>query len=133
LAELVAEIAPLADGVRVECDVDPALSVQGDRQQLGRLLLNLARNAAQAGANRVVVGYEGDRLTVTDDGPGVPVEIAARIFDAFYTTREKGTGLGLALCRKLAAAHGAVLSLDNPGARGARFSVSPMPRVPPAG
>ncbi|MCK6571877.1 HAMP domain-containing histidine kinase [Myxococcota bacterium] len=131
LAALVAEIAPLAAGLRIETTVPADVVVQGDRQQLGRLVLNLARNAAQAGAGRVVVGFEGDRLTVTDDGPGVPSEAADRIFDAFYTTREKGTGLGLALCRKLAAAHGAVLRLENPGAPGACFSVGPLPRVTP--
>jgi len=129
LAELVAEIAPLAAGLRIETEIPMDVVVQGDRQQLGRLVLNLARNAAQAGAGRAVVAYEGDRLTVTDDGPGIPGDVAERIFDAFYTTREKGTGLGLALCRKLAAAHGAVLRLENPGAPGACFSVGPLPRV----
>lgn len=130
LAALVAEIAPLADGIRVESTIAPDVAILGDRQQLGRLVLNLVRNAAQAGAGRVDVAFGGGRLTVTDDGPGVPVEAAARIFDAFYTTREKGTGLGLALCRKLAAAHGAALRLDNPGEPGARFSVGPLAPAP---
>jgi signal transduction histidine kinase len=67
---------------------------------------------------------------LTDDGPGIPADVADRIFEAFYTTREKGTGLGLALCRKLASAHGAVLRLENPGEPGARFGIGPF--EPPA-
>lgn len=126
LADLLAETAMLADGLRLDSRVAPETVVQGDRQQLGRLLLNLLRNARQAGASQVEVTFEGGSLRLRDDGPGIPAEVAERIFDAFYTTREKGTGLGLALCRKIAAAHGAVLRLDNPGEPGACFVIGPF-------
>lgn len=126
LAELVVETSMLVDALHVECRVGPDVRVQGDRQQLGRLLLNLMRNARQAGATKLEVAYSSGHVFLTDDGPGIPAEVAERIFEAFYTTREKGTGLGLALCRKLAAAHGAVLRLENPGEPGARFAIGPF-------
>ncbi|MCA9537276.1 MAG: HAMP domain-containing histidine kinase [Myxococcales bacterium] len=121
LAELADEVAGLT-GVPVLCAADGAM--QCDRAQMRRLVLNLARNAAQAGASRVTLSAAGEGFVVADDGPGVPTEVAERMFDAFYTTREKGTGLGLALSRKIAEAHGGRLRLQNPGAPGARFAVS---------
>ncbi len=128
LAELLAETALLVDPVRIDSRVTPDVTVLGDRQQLGRLLLNLIRNAGQAGAACVEVHFDLGVpglgcLRLVDDGPGVPAEAAKRIFEAFFTTREKGTGLGLALCRKIAAAHGATLRLENPGEPGARFAI----------
>ena len=129
LAELVLETSRLADGLRLECHIPPDLEVLGDRASLGRLILNLLGNARQAGARRVEVAFSNGTLTLEDDGPGIPPDVAARIFEAFYTTREKGTGLGLALCRKLATAHGAVLRLENPGERGARFALGPLALV----
>ncbi len=95
-----------------------------DPLQMRRVLLNLIHNAAQAGATQVEILPAEGGFEVRDDGPGVPVEAAERIFDAFFTSREKGTGLGLALCRKIAHAHGGTLELMNPGAPGARFRVT---------
>lgn len=119
LAEILFEVAMLA-GIDAACDPQDAV-VAADRDQLRRLLLNLLRNARQAGATRVDVRVEGDAVVIRDDGPGIPAETADRIFDAFFTTREKGTGLGLALCRRIALAHGGALALENPGEAGARF------------
>jgi len=51
------------------------------------------------------------RIEVQDAGPGVPPELREKIFEPFYTTREKGTGLGLALAKKIAAAHRGQLTL----------------------
>lgn len=62
----------------------------------------------------------GLAITVEDEGPGIPPEDAERIFDALFTTKSKGTGLGLALGRRVAAAHGGLLVFERP-ARGARF------------
>jgi signal transduction histidine kinase len=65
---------------------------------------------------------EGARVVidVADDGPGVPSSIAARIFEPLVTARPGGTGLGLALARRIAAAHGGSIALV-PGAGGATF------------
>lgn len=122
LAELCVEVAGLAE-LAIEGPPGDAPPVRADREQLRRLLLNLARNAAQAGASRLTVERTADGLSVADDGPGLPPEVAERAFEAFFTTREKGTGLGLALCRKIAEAHGGRIALvDSP--RGARFEVT---------
>ncbi len=122
LAGLAAEVAALVE-VEVEVEGPPEAEVSADAEQLRRLLLNLARNAAQAGATRVRLVPNADGFDVVDDGPGMTAEVAAQAFDAFFTTREKGTGLGLALCRKIAEAHGGRLTLENPGEPGARVRV----------
>jgi signal transduction histidine kinase len=122
LTELAFELSMLVDA-DVMTDGLADRTLQADRDQLRRLLLNLMRNAAQAGATGITVRWREDGLEIEDDGPGVPAEKAETIFDAFYTTREKGTGLGLALCRKIAEAHGGRLDLANPGEPGARFVV----------
>lgn len=154
LIELAMEVQGLVS-IRVDCDLPtPGCAVVADRARLRRLLLNLVSNAAQAGATAVtlkvdhlpelaILGLSGVRgpgavITVRDDGPGIPEAAAARIFDAFYTTREKGTGLGLALCQRIAEEHGGRLTLLNPGAPGAQLQIAlpeagPSLRAPMAG
>src|SRR5206468_1727040 len=67
---------------------------------------------------------EGDvsTLQVRDDGPGVPGQLRERVFEALFTTRAKGSGLGLALCRRIAEAHGGTVTLE-PSERGALFKI----------
>lgn len=91
----------------------------------GRRVLTL-RTAHQVDERRVTI-------TVADNGAGVSDEIRARIFEPLYTTKPpgKGTGLGLALCRRIAEAHGGEIELAAPSARGAKFVVS-IPEIDPA-
>jgi signal transduction histidine kinase len=104
-----------------------------DAEQMRQVLWNLVRNGVQAsgaGSTVTVRVRAKDRrveLTVEDEGPGIPAEAAARIFDAFYTTRSQGTGIGLAVVRRILDDHasvGATLRLlpENEG-RGAIFEV----------
>ena len=97
------------------------LRVRADAGQLRRALLNLTRNAAaatrtgrvQITARRVETGV---RIEVSDDGPGVPPALREQIFTPFFTTREKGTGLGLAFVREIVRAHGGEVDVrDAPG------------------
>jgi signal transduction histidine kinase len=68
------------------------------------------------------------RLSVVDNGPGIPPEHLERVFDPFFTTKENGTGLGLAICRELVSqAHGTI-SVSNGVGGGARFVVA-VPRA----
>jgi len=106
---------------------DIALTVDPD--QIARVLSNLFINAGQAMAGRGRVVVEGERvgeattLRVRDDGPGVPTDVRHRIFEALFTTKSKGTGLGLALCRRIVEAHGGTVSLE-PSESGASFLIT---------
>lgn len=96
-----------------------------DREHLRQIVWNLLRNAlrhapAAPAAVRIAARTFGDKveLSITDNGPGVPAAIQGQLFEPFFTTDSKGTGLGLYLARELAAANGALLEYvnDMPGA-----------------
>ncbi|MFN0299733.1 MAG: sensor histidine kinase [Burkholderiales bacterium] len=114
-----------AAAIPIQCD--PSLVVSFDRVHLSQILWNLLRNAwrhAASGARGIVItaNASGDRaeLHVTDDGVGVPEAVRAQLFEPFFTTESKGTGLGLYISRELAAANGARLDYL-PGNTGAHF------------
>ncbi|MFT4252208.1 MAG: ATP-binding protein [Caulobacter sp.] len=122
--------------LRVQAPADlPA--VEGDRVQLQQVLVNLMVNAVQAMAegdegegrgDRVLTvrgAAEGDAvvLTVADTGPGVPPERLPRLFNAFYTTKSAGMGMGLSICKTIAEAHGGTIEAASPPEGGAVFSL----------
>jgi len=99
--------------------------VEFDREHLHQVMWNLLRNAvryarAEPGSVRILLDGYGDRveLSVIDNGPGVPEAIQGQLFEPFFTTEAKGTGLGLYLARELCAANRAALDYvdDLPGA-----------------
>jgi len=121
LPDLLAEVAQMASTPEVTVAVAPDAPpiARADRSQLRRALLNLARNAVQAagaaghqGTDAVrlsaarLPGDDGLRLSVWNRGKEIPAETSGKLFEPFYTTREKGTGLGLAFARDIAADHG---------------------------
>jgi two-component system sensor histidine kinase HydH len=118
-------------GVRLELEEEPGLPpLSADETLLQLALENLVRNAVQAsppgGTVRVAVGRapEGVLLTVEDEGPGVSPADAARIFEPFFTKRGTGTGLGLAVVRRVVLAHGGTVSVGpRPGGGGTRFEL----------
>jgi signal transduction histidine kinase len=97
--------------------------------QLNQVFLNLLDNALRSGSDsiRVRVVDDGDvlRISVADNGPGVPPEDAIRIFDPFFTKRADGTGtgLGLFLSRQIVEEFGGSLHLKNEPGGGARFDI----------
>jgi signal transduction histidine kinase len=101
-----------------------------DRGQLRRALLNLIRNAVQAaaaeppGTARVTAADRGAEveIAVTNSGAPIAAEIRDRLFEPFFTTREKGTGLGLAFVREILADHGSRVELDSGDGRPTRFA-----------
>jgi C4-dicarboxylate-specific signal transduction histidine kinase len=107
--------------------------ISGDRVQLQQLLLNLIVNACDASAElpedrRVVTidtASQGSmvQLCVTDRGPGVPPEALEKVFEPFWSTRPRGMGMGLAVCRSIAVAHHGSLTVRNTQEGGARFCV----------
>ena len=137
--------------VRVALSPSPTPTrVEGDPAQLRQVLLNLILNAADAmprgGTVRLERGLErarpGDaglswRVSVEDEGPGVPADVRARLFQPFVTTKPKGLGIGLYLSRRLLEANGGTLELASGPGTGARFVVrwpalsAPLPGDPP--
>jgi signal transduction histidine kinase len=105
-------------GVHLEVVAAPA-RLTGDEGLLTAAVVNLVKNAVQASSHGQTVRLrgegEGDRYVVRiqDSGPGIPEEVQGRIFEPFFTTREQGTGLGLALARKLVEAHGGTLTVES--------------------
>lgn len=95
------------------------LEARGDAGALEQLFLNLLTNAAQAmepGGRafvKVALASEGIRIDVVDEGRGIPEGSLERVFEPLFTTRADGTGLGLTIARRIAAAHGAMLTLAN--------------------
>lgn len=103
--------------------------IEGDEEQIKQVLLNLTMNAAQAMDDSGVITVSARRdgrqvvLVVADDGPGIPEEMRSRVFEPFVTTKESGTGLGLAVVHQIVSQHGGRIDIETNGARGARFVV----------
>ena len=111
-------------GLELERDCGtPPLRTSGDREVLRQAVRNLVRNSIQALPSRdgrIVLRCrrEGDRLSVSvaDTGPGMPPEILEKAFDLFYTTKDDGTGVGLALVRQAVELHGGAVDVrSEPG------------------
>lgn len=123
LCEARCELAgPLAAQRGVRFEVEGAGRFSLDRDAVTRLVDNLLRNAVEAspdgGVVRVEVAVDGQvaRLAVHDQGAGVDPSRAHELFEPFFTTRPSGTGLGLALSRAVAVAHGGTLRYERRGA-----------------
>lgn len=133
--EVVAGMSGRADA-DVRAVVAPGLlTVQADPIGLRRIVENLVRNACEslagrAGQVRVLVdnapdedGRPGVRLVVSDNGPGIPRETLGRIFQDFYTTKERGAGLGLSIVRRLVTDFRGGVRADSIPGEGAAFTV----------
>jgi signal transduction histidine kinase len=135
LLELLDDVAAFAglpsDGRIVwRNEVADDLVLQADREQIFRVLLNLARNAIQAmsmgGEITVTANWGGAGVIIefSDDGPGLPEKAREHLFEAFTgSARSGGTGLGLAIAKELVVAHGGDLTLLSSDARGTIFRI----------
>ena len=141
LSQLVDEVgAGLASSEDFAIDVveAPNFEIEADRNQLYRVLSNLARNAFEAGAHRLRVSaaYEGRStvIDIADDGPGLPPKARENLFRPFFgSARPGGTGLGLAIARELIRAHGGDLMLVASTGSGTEFRIElPAPNARPA-
>lgn len=140
LRRLVDEVAESAipqasAGHEIVNAVPEAISLVADRDQLFRVLLNLFRNGIEAAAGsariRCVAALRtgGVEIEVVDNGPGVPPEVQARMFESFgISAKRGGSGLGLAICREILRAHGGDIILAGTGAGGSRFLITLPPR-----
>jgi signal transduction histidine kinase len=135
LAGLIEEVAEVVEksgddgAMRLVNDVPATLMIEADRDQLFRVILNVARNALEAGAHRVSVtaerGGEIISVLVADDGPGLPPKARDNLFRPFAgSARPGGTGLGLAIAREIMRAHGGDITLAASTAQGTTFCLA---------
>jgi signal transduction histidine kinase len=129
VGECVRRVAGLETQARVVVEPGPPISLRADPDQIEQLLVNLIRNAAEAAQETgggVTIGWRiapSDphfcAIQIDDEGPGI--SNPPNLFVPFYTTKPGGSGIGLALCRQIAEAHGGTVTLEpRPGAPGAR-------------
>jgi nitrogen fixation/metabolism regulation signal transduction histidine kinase len=124
IGALVRRVASLETRLPVKVVAGPELVINGDDVQLEQLLINLVRNAVDASMETrggVGVGWTQSNgqveVWISDEGPGLAN--TANLFVPFFTTKTKGSGIGLVLSRQIAEAHGGTLTLENrPGLRG---------------
>ena len=121
------------NGVSVQTRLAPRLSpVHGDRVQLQQVIVNLILNAVEAmgtievWARGLLISTEQNKtdgvvVAVRDSGPGIDPEHLDRVFEAFYTTKSSGVGMGLSICRSIIDAHGGQLWAEANEPRGAAF------------
>ncbi len=122
----------LTHQVEVDTDFESGCTVLADKAQLQQVVLNLAMNAIEAmreqpaGARRLALSVaragEGQvQVAVRDAGVGIPAEKLATVFDAFWTTKAQGMGLGLAICRSIVESHGGAIWVEANQDRGVTF------------
>jgi PAS domain S-box-containing protein len=129
---VLARSAIIRYGVSVQTRLSEGLvQIQGDRVRLQQVLLNLILNAVEAmdsvdvGVRELLISTEQDQtgvlVAVRDSGPGIDPAHLDRVFDAFYTTKSGGTGMGLSICRSIIHAHGGKLWAEANEPRGVVF------------
>ena len=139
LNELVTKVAHIVrpDAVAYSCEVETSLAedlplIEGDPVQIQQVLVNLVSNALDAmrqtppDRRKVEISTAGNgdnevRLSVRDHGTGIRTEVHERLFDRFFTTKEQGLGMGLAIVRSIVESHGGKIQAENVADGGARF------------
>jgi nitrogen fixation/metabolism regulation signal transduction histidine kinase len=137
LTGLVADVLVLLEpelarrGIRAACEAPGGgpVVVAADKNQMEQVLLNVLQNAMESigegGRIAVRIGREagGVRLTVVDDGAGIPAEVRPRLFTPFFSTKRDGRGLGLTVIQEILARHGFAFQLEARAEGGAEFRV----------
>ncbi|MFH1018178.1 MAG: ATP-binding protein [Pseudomonadota bacterium] len=124
------------ESLKVRLELAPGAVVEGDPRQLNQMFWNLIKNASEAMPNggEIRVALENDSdpshvsIEVHDSGAGIPREILERIFTPFFTTKKRGTGLGLAMVRRIAQEHGGEVFVESSMDCGTTFRVR-LPRA----
>ncbi|KIL45843.1 histidine kinase [Jeotgalibacillus soli] len=111
-----------------------------EENQLKQVLLNLYKNAADAMPDGITISLQNKKImqlgepfvsiAITDTGVGIPEEIINRIGDPFFTTKEKGTGLGMMITKKIIQDHNGSLDISSKVGQGTTISLT-LPLLPP--
>ncbi|HQZ02555.1 MAG TPA: ATP-binding protein [Thauera sp.] len=134
LNALIREVLDLYESAAalIRLELAPELPrVQGDASQIRQVIHNMLQNAQDALAGvaqaelRVITRREGERVVLLfrDNGPGFPVEVLAHAFEPYFTTKSRGTGLGLAMVKKIVDEHGGDVRLANRDGSGAEVRI----------
>ena len=140
LADLFKTVHNLVEADWAEQDINLSMRVEpnslelhADPDMVEQVLLNILRNARQALTGRQpgrvdLVGYLNRQghvsIEISDNGPGIPANIASNIFVPFFTTKREGSGVGLALTRQIMLAHGGNVTAGHSESGGARFTLN---------
>jgi two-component system nitrogen regulation sensor histidine kinase NtrY len=136
LHQLLCDALALYDGLFTEMKferrfADAAPPVRVDPEQMRRVIINLIDNAIEATDRKGTVAIETAhdaansvvRVTVADDGPGIPAAEREKLFLPYYSTKGRGSGLGLAIVRRIVAEHGGSIEVTDNTPRGTRFTI----------
>jgi len=140
LNELIESVLPLLDylvkgkNYEFKLQLDPTIPhIMGVPEQLKSVLINLMKNAIQAMAKGGIITVKTSlseehpgkvQIVVADNGPGIPRKDLDKVFQPFFTTKEKGTGLGLTICRQIIKAHGGYITVDSVPRKGTEFTIT---------
>ncbi|RPI97241.1 MAG: ATP-binding protein [Candidatus Aminicenantes bacterium] len=123
---LIAEVP--AASARLHVEAAPGVRLSADRDLLAQAVLNILKNAVEA-SDEAPVRAAGRRsggrvdIVIRDEGPGLPAEAAARVFEPFYTTKDKGMGIGLYLAKRIIEAHGGTIEVRSREGEGTEFRI----------
>ncbi|MEJ2051200.1 MAG: HAMP domain-containing sensor histidine kinase, partial [Calditrichota bacterium] len=132
LSELQTGYAALADEKKVELKIDNQWhgSVRWDRGKMRQVFINLIQNAFEAmdegGKIDLSVVSKPDQkleLKIIDTGKGIPEEISKKIFNLYFTTKARGTGIGLSIVQQIVDQHGGMISVESEPGKGTTFSI----------
>jgi two-component system nitrogen regulation sensor histidine kinase NtrY len=136
LHQLLADTLVLYDGLLTDVRFERQFAehlpqVRVDVEQMRRVIINLVDNAVEATDRRGTIVLETAhdpsnnlvRVTVSDDGPGIPPEEREKLFLPYYSTKGRGSGLGLAIVRRIVAEHGGSIDVAPNVPRGTRFTI----------
>ena len=117
LSALIHDLQQLFPAITWQCSVADDFIVSADTNMLRQILINLVKNAIEAGAQRICIENQGDRpmILISNDGQPIPAEARKSIFVPFFTTKRTGSGIGLSLSRRMMIQQGGSLGLlDQP-------------------
>lgn len=120
----------IPNNIQTNIHIDDQLTVNADQQLLKRVIINLVTNAIQAmpeGGKLTIEAKTNDKghvqIIVEDTGVGIPVEIREKIFQPLFTTKSRGQGFGLAVCKRVIQAHGGDIVFESQEGKGTKFII----------